>query len=167
MPSFELFSPPAAWSHPSLWAGLLAAPEADADLWAYRRRRETDSFVRIFRGRRCSTERACITEMSAVLQLPYCTATTWQSLHENLADGDWPSAGRGVLLFTELSRILARDPSAFRQFLGILGELATTSLARRPASSTLHIAFHCDPRHRGACEARLDAHNVPWGRILA
>jgi len=165
-PSEELFAPPPAWSHPRIWAGLLVSPEADADLWAYRLRRESSTFVRIIRGKRCSTQKACIAEMAGVLQLPYCLESTWKSLHENLADGDWPAAKRGVLLFTAAQRLLQRDSAGFSQLLGILGEAATMNLTRRPPDTQFQIAFHCEPRYQGFMENRLEALNVPWGRIV-
>ena len=161
----ELFEPPVAWSDPSIWAGLMVCPEGEAELWAYRHRREADTFLRILRGRRCVTLDRCMGEIAAAFQLPYCTEPTWASLRDNFPDGDFPPARHGILLITSAHRILQRHPEDFASLTAILADLSSGKLACPSGPATWRIAFHTESRFRAPVQNRLDAAGVTWGRI--
>ena len=161
----ELFEPPAAWSHPSIWAGLMVCPEGEAELWAYRQRRQPGTFLRILRGRRCATLDRCLAEIAAAMQLPYCLEPTWASLRDNWPDGDFPAVGCGILLITVAHRMLQHRPDEFASLAAILADLAAGKLACHAGPATWRIVFHCETRFCATVQNRLDAAGVTWGRV--
>lgn len=162
----DLFQP-AAWSDPSIWAGLLTCPDGEAELWAYRHRRDPSTFLRILRGRRCATLDRCMAEIAAALQLPYCTQPTWPSLRENLSDGDYPPADRGIILITGAQRLLQRHPDDFRELAAILHDMAAGQLACRPTGpAAWRVVFHCELRFRPLMENRFEAAAIKWGGVV-
>ena len=161
----ELFEPPAAWSDPSIWAGLIVCPEGEAELWAYRQRRQPGTFLRILRGRRCATLDRCLAEIAAAMQLPYCMEPTWASLRENWPDGDFPAVDRGILMITVAHRLLQRHPDDFASLAAMLADLAAGKLVCHTGPAHWRIVLHCETRFRALVQNRLDVAGVTWGRV--
>ncbi len=141
---------------------LLVCSEAEADLYAYRRGRETGSVVRIIRGQRCATLDRCMAEWGAAMQLPYCFEGTWQSLKQGLDDLSWPEGTRLVLLLTVAQRILPRASADFAQMLQVLRDYQAGKARQPGAPISVEIILNAEARHAPTVEQRLAAANVSF-----
>lgn len=135
---------------------LRVCSEAEADLYAYRRRREADVAVRMIRGQRCGTLQRCMGEWAAALQFPYCFEETWESFAAQLAELQWGEGmrgerggrdARGVLIVTNLGEVLPRSAADFAAML--------RCLAGHVCQKPVELILHCESRDRQAVERRL------------
>lgn len=131
---------------------LLICPEAEADLYAYRRARD-GAVVRIIRGRRCSVIDRCMGEWAAALQFPYCFEATWESFRQSLRDLRLAPGNPLVLLITNASRVLPRAKADFAGLLQVLGEYS----AMRGAQAPLEIILQAESRDAEELTTRLSS----------
>lgn len=109
---------------------LLTCPEAEADLYAFRRGREPGTTVRIIRGSRCAVLDRCMAEWAAAMQFPYCFESTWPSFRQSLHDIAWRGAERVVVLVASANKVLPRAAGDFAELLRALEQYGASE---RPA----------------------------------
>lgn len=135
---------------------LLVCPEAEADLYVYRRSRESALQSRIIRGQRCSVIDRCMGELSAALQLPYCFEGAWPSLEQCLADLQWVKGRPLLLVFTSAQRILPRASGDLAQMLAVFRRFGDSG-----AVPSLEIVLQVEARFEEELRSRLAKADVP------
>ena len=129
---------------------LLICPEAEADLYAYRRARD-GAVVRIIRGQRCCVIDRCMGEWAAALQFPYCFEPTWESFRQSLRDSRLAPGKSLLLIITNSNRLLPRAKADFVQLLQSLDQYSTMP----SAPATLEIVLHSQSRDAEEVQSRL------------
>ncbi len=132
---------------------LMVCSEAEADLYAFRRGRESDLLVRIIRGRRCAVMDRCMAEWGAAMQLPYCFEGTWDSLGQCLQELAWPAGKVLIILITNAERVLPRASGEFAKMLEVLDAYGKCEETHRP--SGLEVVLHAEERSAEMLTKRL------------
>ncbi len=146
---------------------LLICPEAEADLYAYRRRREQGTTVRIIRGRRCAVIDRCMAEWAAALQFPYVFEGTWDSFAECLNELEFPQGHRLlVIVITNLERLLPRAGADFAQLFQVLSDYGI-HMKTTPDSEVLEVVVHAEARVAEQVQQRLKNANIEYVPIEA
>ncbi len=139
---------------------MLICSEAEVDLYAFRRSRETGRVVRIIRGSRCSVLARCMAEWGAAMQLPYCFEGTWPSLRQSLDELTWPANTTLVILVTMINRVLPRAPGELDQMLQTMVDFAKNGTRRRGAPAGIELILHAEPRYAQDARQILAATSV-------
>lgn len=139
---------------------LLACPEAEADLYAYRRGREGTT-VRIIRGRRCAVIDRCMAEFAAALQFPYVFEGTWESFAQCLHELRLAPGGSLVILITNLDRVLPRAMADFTRMLQVLLEGAPQP-AGGGGRASIELLLHVETRAAGQVQKRLTTGGIEY-----
>lgn len=139
---------------------LLICPEAEADLYAFRRGRE-GAIVRIIRGKRCTVIDRCMAEWAAALQFPYCFEGTWESFRQCLRDLHLAPGKSLVILITNSNRILPRANADFVQMLGSLDE-HSPKLAGSSGPASIDLVLHGESRAAEELQKRLAACEIEY-----
>jgi hypothetical protein len=139
---------------------MLICPEAEVDLYAFRRSREKGCVVRIIRGSRCSVLSRCMAEWGAAMQLPYCFEGTWTSLRRSLEELTWPANTTLVILVTMINRVMPRAPGELDQMLQTMVDFAKNRARRPGAPSGIELILHAEPRYAQDARQLLAATSV-------
>jgi hypothetical protein len=141
---------------------LLICPEAEADLYAYRRGRE-GATVRIIRGRRCAVIDRCMAEWAAALQFPYVFEGTWESFAHCLRDLHLTAGGKVVILITNLDRVLPRATADFAQLFQTLGDHANQP--HGGSGLAMELVLHVEQRSAEQVQKRLAAAVIEYASL--
>jgi RNAse (barnase) inhibitor barstar len=84
--------------------------------------RESDTAVRVVRGRKMHSEARLFEEFAAALQFPYYFGENWEALCECMNDLSWMPAARYLIVMTDATQALREEREHFRTFLELLSD---------------------------------------------